>query len=148
MLDDIINLGKEHMSKLIQEQTQLDSSKTDDAVGVTKDTVVDGIKGELMKGNFSGVMDLFNGKAPTTTSNPIVRSITDSLVTNLASKLGISSGIAKQVANIVIPFIMNKLSSDETGKANDQKDLLEQLGFGGDAGLGGLLGGLGGLFGK
>ena len=148
MLDQIINMGKGHLTKLIQEQTQLDSSKTDEAVGVTKDTVVDGLKGELMKGNFDGVMDLFNGNAPTTTSNPIVRSITNSLVTNLASKLGIGEGIAKQIANIAIPFIMNKISSKETGQANDKKDLIEQLGFGGDSGIGGLLGGLGGMFGK
>lgn len=148
MLDDIINLGKQHMGKLINEQTDLDGSKTDEAVDVTKDTVIGGIKGELMKGNFDGVMDLFNGKAPTTTSNPIVRSITDSLVTNLASRLGINRAIAQQIANIAIPFIMNKLSSPDTGRANGQKDLLEQLGFGGDEGLGGLLGGLGGLFGK
>ncbi|WKN44622.1 DUF937 domain-containing protein [Tunicatimonas pelagia] len=148
MLDNIINMGKEHMAKLIQEQTQLDTSKTDEAVGVTKDTVVDGLKGELMKGNFDGVMDLFNGNAPTTTSNPIVSSITSSLVTNLASKLGIGEGIAKQIANIAIPFIMNKLSAKETGQASDKNDLIEQLGFGGDSGIGGLLGGLGGMFGK
>lgn len=148
MLDDIINLGKGQIAKLIQEQTQLDSGKTEEAVGVTKDTVVDGLKGELMKGNFDGVMDLFNGNAPTTTSNPIVNSITNSLVTNLASKLGIGEGIAKQIANIAIPFIMNKLSSKETGQASDKKDLVEQLGFGGDSGIGGLLGGLGGMFGK
>lgn len=148
MLDDIINLGKGQMAKLIQEQTQLDSGKTEEAVGVTKDTVVDGLKGELMKGNFDGVMDLFNGNAPTTTSNPIVNSITNSLVTNLASKLGIGEGIAKQIANIAIPFIMNKISSKETGQASDKKDLVEQLGFGGDSGIGGLLGGLGGMFGK
>lgn len=148
MLDNIINMGKEHMAKLIQEQTQLDNSKTDEAVGVTKDTVVDGLKEELMKGNFDGVMDLFNGNAPTTTSNPIVNSITNSLVTNLASKLGINEGIAKQIANIAIPFIMNKISAKETGQASDKKDLIEQLGFGGDSGIGGLLGGLGGMFGK
>lgn len=148
MLDNIINMGKEHMAKLIQEQTQLDNSKTDEAVGVTKDTVVDGLKKELMKGNFDGVMDLFNGNAPTTTSNPIVNSITNSLVTNLASKLGINEGIAKQIANIAIPFIMNKISAKETGQASDKKDLIEQLGFGGDSGIGGLLGGLGGMFGK
>ncbi|MGB3586316.1 MAG: hypothetical protein WBA23_07250 [Tunicatimonas sp.] len=148
MLDNIINMGKDHLGKLIQEQTQLDSSKTDEAVGVTKDTVVDGLKGELMKGNFDGVMDLFNGNAPTTTSNPIVSSITSSLVTNLARKLGIGEGIAKQIANIAIPFIMNKISAKETGQASDKKDLIEQLGFGGDSGIGGLLGGLGGMFGK
>ncbi len=148
MLDNIINMGKEHIGKLIQEQTQLDSAKTDEAVGVTKDTVVDGLKGELMKGNFDGVMDLFNGNAPTTTSNPIVSSITSSLVANLASKLGIGEGIAKQIANIAIPFIMNKISAKETGQASDKKDLIEQLGFGSDSGIGGLLGGLGGMFGK
>ncbi|MEM9674618.1 MAG: DUF937 domain-containing protein [Bacteroidota bacterium] len=147
MLDQILNMGKEHMAKLIHEQTELDTSKTEEAVGVTKDTVIDGLKGELMKGNFDGVMDLFNGNASTTTSNPIVNGITNSLVTNLAGKLGISQGIAQQVANIAVPFIMNKLSSKETGQASDKNDLIEQLGFGGDSGIGGLLGGLGGLFG-
>ena len=145
MLDSILSMGKAQLSKMIADQTGLQANQTDDAVEVTKDTVGNGLKDELMKGNFGGVMDLFNGKAPTTTSNPIVNSITNSLVTNLASKLGISQGIAQQIANLAIPFIMNKISSDDTGKASNEQDLVEKLGMGGDSGLGGLLKGLGGL---
>ena len=149
MLDSLLNLGKGQLGKMLQDQTGLEAGKTDEAVEVTKDTVGNGLKDELMKGNFSGVMDLFNGNAPTTTANPIVNGITGNLVTNLAAKLGISASVAQQVANIAIPFIMNKLGSSETGKASNEQDLVEKLGMGGDSALGGVLknlGGLGGLF--
>ena len=138
-------MGKGQLAKMLTDQTGLQAEKTDEAIAVTKDTVGDGLKNELLKGNFGGVMDLFNGNAPTTTSNPIVSSITNSLVSNLASKIGISEGIAQQVANIAIPYIMNKISSDETGKASSEQDLVEKLGMGGDSGLGSVLKGLGGL---
>ena len=149
MLDSLLNLGKGQLGKMLQDQTGLEAGKTDEAVEVTKDTVGNGLKDELMRGNFSGVMDLFNGNAPTTTANPIVNGITGNLVTNLAAKLGISASVAQQVANIAIPFIMNKLGSSETGKASNEQDLVEKLGMGGDSALGGVLknlGGLGGLF--
>ena len=145
MLDSILSLGKEQLAKMLTDQTGLQGGQTDQAIEVTKDTVGNGLKDEMMKGNFGGIMDLFNGNAPTTTSNPIVSGITSQLVSNLAAKVGISEGIARQVANIAIPFIMNKLSSDETGKASNEQDLVEKLGMGGDSGLGGVLKGLGGL---
>ena len=145
MLDSLLSMGKGQLAKMLTDQTGLQEDKTDQAIEVTKDTVGNGLKDELMKGNFGGVMDLFNGNAPTTTSNPIVNGITSSLVSNLASKVGISEGIAQQVANIAIPFVMNKLSSDETGKASNEQDLVEKLGMGGDSGIGGMLKGLGGL---
>lgn len=130
---------------MLGEQTGLQGNQTDEAVEVTKDTVGNGLKDELMKGNFSGVMDLFNGNAPTTTSNPIVGSITGKLVNNLATRLGISESVAQQAAHVAIPFIMNKLSSNDTGKASNEQDLVEKLGMGGDSGIGGVLKGLGGL---
>ena len=145
MLDSLLSMGKGQLAKMLTDQTGLQENQTDQAIEVTKDTVGNGLKDELMKGNFGGVMDLFNGNAPTTTSNPIVSSITGNLVSNLASKVGIPEGIAKQVANIAIPFVMNKISSDETGKASNEQDLVEKLGMGGDSGIGGVLKGLGGL---
>ena len=149
MLDSILSMGKGQLEKMLGEQTGLQGKQTDQAVEVTKDTVGNGLKDELMKGNFSGVMDLFNGNAPTTTSNPIVGGISNNLVRNLAAKVGISESVAQQVAAIAIPFVMNMLSSDKTGKASNEQDLVEKLGMGGDSGLGGVLknlGGLGGLF--
>ena len=145
MLDSLLSIGKGQLAKMLTDQTGLQEDKTDQAIEVTKDTVGNGLKDELIKGNFGGVMDLFNGNAPTTTSNPIVSGITNNLVSNLASKVGIPEGIASQVANIAIPFVMNKISSDETGKASNEQDLVEKLGMGGDSGIGGMLKGLGGL---
>ena len=145
MLASLLSMGKGQLAKMLTDQTGLQEDKTDQAIEVTKDTVGNGLKDELIKGNFGGVMDLFNGNAPTTTSNPIVSGITNNLVSNLASKVGIPEGIASQVANIAIPFVMNKISSDETGKASNEQDLVEKLGMGGDSGIGGMLKGLGGL---
>ena len=138
-------MGKGQLAKMLTDQTGLQDHQTDQAIDVTKDTVGNGLKDELLKGNFGGVMDLFNGNAPTTTSNPIVNGITGNLISNLASKVGIPEGVARQVANVAIPFVMNMLSSDKTGKASNEQDLVEKLGMGGDSGIGSVLKGLGGL---
>jgi hypothetical protein len=54
------------------------------------------------------------------------------LATDLAAKVGISPQIAQNAANIVVPFIMQKFASNESGTAKNEGDLLDKLGISGN----------------
>ncbi|WP_107038159.1 hypothetical protein [Brumimicrobium mesophilum] len=142
MFDQIISQGKELLSGKLKETIGLDDSQVNKSFEVAGESAIDGLKEEVTGGNLSGVMDLFNGKSDTSTSNPIVGGIANKFIGNLVSKLGISEGIASKVSDMIIPFIMSKFGSKETGEAKEGSDLADLLGGGGIAGaLGGLLGG-------
>lgn len=142
MIESIIKQGKELLSGKLKETIGLDDSQVDKTLETAGESTIDGLKEAVTGGNLSGVMDLFNGKSDTSTSNPIVGGIAKKFISNLVSKLGISEGMASKASDIVLPFIMSKFSSKETGEAKDGTDLMDMLGGGGlkDA-LGGLLGG-------
>lgn len=142
MIDQIISQGKEFLSGKLKETVGFDESQIDTALNTAKDSTVDTLKDEVKGGNLSGVLDLFNGKSDTSTSNPIVGGMANNLISGLVSKLGIGKDMASKATDMIIPFIMSKFSSTDTGQAKDGSELMDMLGGGGlkDA-LGGLLGG-------
>lgn len=142
MISKIISQGKELLSGKLKETVGLDESQINKTLETAGDSTVEGLKEQVTSGNLGGVMDLFNGKSDTSTSNPVVGGIANKFIANLVSKLGISEGMASKASDVVIPFIMSKFSSKETGEAKDSSQLMDMLGGGGIAGaLGGLLGG-------
>lgn len=142
MIDKIISQGKELLSGQLKESVGFDDGQINKTLEVAGESTIDGLKEQVTGGNLSGVMDLFNGKSDTSTSNPVVGGIANNFIGNLVSKLGISEGIASKVSDMIIPFIMSKFGSKETGEAKEGSDLMDMLGGGGIAGaLGGLFGG-------
>ena len=143
MIESIINQGKEILAGKLKESVGLKDNQIDQTLKTAGSSTLEVLKNEISGGNISGVMDLFNGKSAVSKSNPIVGSIAKNLVSNLVSKLGISEGIASKVSDIIIPFVISKFSSKDTGEANDSSQLLKLLGLDGDN----ILGSLGGLLG-
>jgi hypothetical protein len=126
-------------------------------VDTAKKTVTDGLLKEVTSGNVSGLLEIFNAKAPGATNNPIVGGIVQQLVTNLVQKVGLNQQMATTVSNFVVPFIVSKLAGSKEGGFSTT-DLTSMLGggvadkigsaLGGKEGLGGAIGGLGKMFGK
>lgn len=149
MISKIISQGKEMLSGKLKETVGLDDSQIDTTFKTAGESTIDGLKEQITSGNLSGVMDLFNGKSDASTSNPVVGGIANKFIANLVSKLGISEGMASKASELVIPFIMSKFSSKDTGEAKEGSDLMDMLGGGGIAdAIGGLLGGKKGEKGK
>src|SRR5690554_6544538 len=125
MISKIISQGKELLSGKLKETVGLDESQINKTLETAGDSTVEGLKEQVTSGNLGGVMDLFNGKSDTSTSNPVVGGIANKFIANLVSKLGISEGMASKASDVVIPFIMSKFSSKETGKAKDSSQLMD-----------------------
>lgn len=152
MLDQIMQMAKQQLGGQLQQEADLSEEQVGQTMEVAQDSVQEGLKNEVLSGNISGVMSLFNGSSSPTASNPIVSTITSTFTQKLTSKLGLSPGVANTVNGIVIPFVMSKFTDKETGTASDEKSLLSQLGIDGDSAIQGFLGKkagglLGGLFG-
>ncbi len=144
MLDQLISMGKSQLSDGLKEKFGLNESQKEQTMEVAKSSLVDGIKEQVLGGNIGGVMDLFNGKSKPTNENPIVSSVAKSFVNGIVEKVGVGGDKAKMISSFVVPFLLKKFSSKETGEAKDEAGLMSMVGLGGDSSIGGILGSLGG----
>ena len=149
MLDDLLQLAQGQLGTQLQQEAGLSSSQVSETVDVAKNSFLTQMASEAMSGNLPQRLDIFNGKASTTTANPIVMRLVNQFGGDMMEKMGVSKETAAMVSNMVIPFVMSKIGSPETGTADDAGSMMSQLGLdkldniGGM--LGGLLGGKGGL---
>jgi nucleoid DNA-binding protein len=132
MLDKLIEFGKEQLSSQLQQKAGLQTTQVDKTLDVSKDSLTSTLISQVAGGNIGQLMSLFNGGSPANTSNPVVSSMVSNLATDLAAKVGISPQIAQNAANIVVPFIMQKFASNESGTAKNEGDLLDKLGISGN----------------
>jgi hypothetical protein len=132
MLDKLIELGKEQLSSQLQQKAGLQSSQVEKSLDVTKDSLTNTIISQVAGGNVGQIMSLFNGSGAATTGNPVVSSMITNLAVDLAAKVGISPQISQTAANVIVPFVMQKFASSESGTAKNEGDLLEKLGISGN----------------
>lgn len=142
MLDQLLDLAKSQLTPQLQQEAQLSPSQINQSVHIAKDSFIQQMASEAMSGNLGELLQLFNGNAPATTSNPLISRLIGQFGGDLMEKMNIKPETATMIANLVIPFVMQKLASNETGKADSESSLMDKLGL--DAGniMGSLLGGL------
>ncbi len=76
----------------------------------------------VIAGNLYPAMDLFNGKIELTHTNPIAIAVREKFAPTLMSKLdGIDREAADAVADLIVPFMMEKYSSRATGIADNTR---------------------------
>ena len=141
MLDQITNLVKSQAGAFLQNS---DENFSDEQVNGIQDaaqeSVVDGLKGELMSGNVSGLTGLFSGGSSGIASNPIVQKIIGLFGGSLVSKVGLGEGVANNLAGGMMPNILGSLgdkfqSEDEADKGFDMSALSGLTGGGGIGGM-------------
>ena len=143
MLDQLTNLVKNQAGEYLQNSGEsLNEEQINGVQDAAQESVVDGLKGELISGNVSGLQSLFTGGADGMASNPIVQKIIGLFGGSLVSKVGLGQGAANNLAGGMIPSIMGKLggkfqSEDEADKGFDLSALSGLAGGGG--GIGGML---------
>ncbi|MBO9698943.1 MAG: hypothetical protein J7604_01975 [Sporocytophaga sp.] len=144
MLDQLIQLGKDHLSDSLMNKENLNSNQVDDTFDLAKGSFFDTLKDQALSGNLSQITDLFNGN--TSAGGSISTMASNKLAEQLSSRLNMSQEQANSIANTVVPVLINKFSSKETGTADSSEDLMKLFGI--DTGniLGSLGSKLGGFF--
>lgn len=117
MLDELINLVKEHAGAAINSDPAIPADKKQEAIDVTGSSIAGGLQKMIAGGGISDLMNLFAGKADVNES-PVTQEVSNSVTGNLSEKLGIPASQAGGLASSIIPSILGKL----VHKTNDPND--------------------------
>ena len=144
MLDQIMDLVKQHAGDAIVNNNAIPNQHNDAAIQEVSSQIFSGLQNQISQGNLSQVTSLFQGGS--IANNPMVTQIISSVAGSLASKFGVSQQSAQSIASSLIPTVMNKFinkTNDPTDSSFNLQDVLGGLG-GGNLDIGGMLGKLGG----
>lgn len=138
MLDQITGLVKNQAMDYMQNSSEekLTDEQMNGVADAAQESVVGGLKEELMSGNVSGIQGLLTGGAAGMGGNPIVQKIISMFGGSLVSKVGLSTALAGGLSAGMIPKIMGSLggkfqSQDEGDSAFDVSNIAGLAGGGG-----------------
>ncbi len=142
MLDDLLQLAKSQLGTQLKQDANLSDEQVEKTADVAKESFFKQMASEAMSGNLPQLLDIFNGKSTATTANPMVSRLVNQFGGDMMEKMGLSPEKAAMISNMVIPFIMSKIASPETGTATDEGSMMSKLGLDNLDSIGGMLGGL------
>lgn len=145
MLDQLINLVKEHAGDAIINNPAIPNEKNDAAISETAGGIMNALQDQLKGGSLEAITGFFQSGG---NNNAMVTKISSVVQEQLAGKFNLEAGQAGSIVQQMIPVVMSKLVS-KTNDPNDNSfhmdDVLSSLG-GGNAGD--LLNSVKGFFGK
>jgi uncharacterized protein YidB (DUF937 family) len=116
MLDQLINLVKEHAGDAIVNNPAIPNEKNNDAINETANSIMNSLKGQFSGGNLEAITGLFqNGNIQ---SNPLVGQISQMVSTQISQKFGLDASTANNVVSTMIPKVMEQF----VNKTNDPND--------------------------
>jgi uncharacterized protein YidB (DUF937 family) len=143
MLDNLINLVKEHAGDAIVNNSAIPNEHNDAAISSTAGSIFETLKSQASSGNLNGIMDLFKSNG----SSALSSSINSNVAGDLMKKFGLDNSQAASIAGSLIPKVMEsfaKKTNDPNDSSFDMEGIMKSIG--GTGGIGGMLGGLGNLF--
>jgi uncharacterized protein YidB (DUF937 family) len=164
MLDNLLDLVKQHAGDAIINNPAIPNERNDEAVEAASSSIFDGLKNAASGGNISDLMSMFSGGSNAAAS-PLAQNIQGGFVQNLMHKFGLDEGAASNIAGGLIPNVLQKLvhkTNDPNDSSFDLQGILSKVGGGnldvqgligqftggGSSSGGGILDSLKGLFGK
>ena len=144
MIESILKKLASETSKDLVSKVGIPSDKLDDVFKVTGDVAKNEIGKQVSKGGLDGIMSLFSNNENNSFANQIQGSLTNSLVSKLSSMLGISETKSKMAAGIIVPFLINLITKENSKTPDNDASPLTSI-FGSVLESGGKSGGLGGI---
>lgn len=117
MLENLINLVKEHAGSAIINNPAIPNERNDEAVADASNSIIDGLKNAVGSGSLSDLTGMF-GNAGSAGSGTIAQNIQSNFSNVLMNKFGLDAGQANSTAGSLIPSVLEKL----VHKTNDPND--------------------------
>jgi hypothetical protein len=117
MIDQLIKLVQQNADDSIVKNQAVPNQFNNAAVQEVASQILSGLQGQAKDGNVEQIAGMFKGGSALT-SNPMVSQIISSITGNLASKFGVSPQAAANIANSLIPTVLNQF----VNKTNDPND--------------------------
>jgi hypothetical protein len=147
MLENLINLVKEHAGEAIINNPAIPNEHNDAAINTTAEGIMDHLKGLMSGGGMEQVMGMLSGGGDAV--NGQVQSMSGNIAGKLMSQFGINTDQAGGIVQSLLPVVINSFISktkDPNDNSFDVQGIIGALMGGGGSGLGGLMDGLKKLF--
>lgn len=119
MLDQLIQLVKQHAGDAIINNPAIPNQHNDAAISDVANSILSGLQSHASSGNLQNIVSLFqNGGGNSLVNHPIVSSIIGNAAASLSSKFGVNPSTASSIASSLLPTVINKFVS----KTNDPND--------------------------
>jgi uncharacterized protein YidB (DUF937 family) len=163
MLDQLTKLVEQHAGKAIVQNDAVPNQNNNAAIQEVANQIFNGLKTQVAQGNVQQVVSMFKGQnAQNVSSNPLVSNLINQVSSSLAQKFGMSPQAAQNIAQSLLPTVMNSFVQKTNDPNNNEFDLQNMMqGFTGNSKFdvssvvnqiggkaGGITGALGKLFGK
>jgi hypothetical protein len=146
MLDQLVKLVQQNAGDAIAKNPAIPDQQNNAAISDVAQNIFSGLQTQAAQGNLPEILSMFkNGGGSSMTSNPVVANLINNVATSLASKFGISSQTAQQIATSLLPTIMNQFVKKTNDPQDNDFNLQDVLGkFTGNSNVGDLLNQFGG----
>ncbi len=145
MIENLINLVKEHAGDAIINNPAIPNEKNNAAISETANSIMSSLKSQASGGQIQNILSMFqSGSAENT---PVTSAISNTVTENLMNKFGLDNSQAGKIATTMLPGILNsfiKKTNDPSDSSFDLKDVVTKIG-GNTGGIGNMLGN---IFGK
>ena len=140
MLENLLNLVKEHAQEAIVNNSAVPNEHNDAAIQEVTNAIHSGLSNSAQGGGLESIMQMFGGQAGNVAGNPIVQNIINTAASSLSSKFGVDSSQASSIVSSLIPQVMNHFTQQTADPNNSSFDLNSVIGSltGGSQGGGGI----------
>lgn len=128
MIEQIFALIQQESQQEIINNPDIPNEQNNLAVGLATESIFSGLQNVLANGGLKQVMGLFGESNGISQDNPLVGGITQNLVGQFMTRLGLSKETANSIATSLIPMVMEKLITKTTSTENNGFDINGLLG--------------------
>lgn len=146
MLENLLNLVKEHAGDAIINNPAIPNEKNNEAISTATNGIMDTLKSQISGGGLESITSLFSGNNAGT--NPLVGQISENVGGQLMQKFGLDANAAGSIVQQLVPVVMSKLvtkTNDPNDNSFNMEGILSSIGGGN---MGGILNSVKGLFGN
>lgn len=148
MIDGLMDSLKGGAIGDIMSKFGLDESKAGEIFKAAGDSTKETMSDKVMSGGLDTVMNLFSNKSNGSSEDGLLEGLQDNFIGKLTSKLGLDSGMAKNISDMIMPKITGMITNkNEETDGSDSSSIMSMFSGGGTSGIADTLKkGLGGLF--
>lgn len=138
MLQEIITNLKSQITDILPQEHLSQGVSHEDVAQTAGESVVQHLTEATGNGDFSAVREMFSGEE-TAENHPVMANMMPSVISNLTNKLGIDQAQAGNIAQSILPKVMNMFNHKVgSGSGFDIQSIISQF-TSGNSGIGGMI---------
>lgn len=133
MINQLLKIVQDNTIQSVVNNKAIPNNLNSDVQKEFMSSIQNGITSAVSSGDIGNLMNLFGkgAKNQSLARNPIYKSISQSLVTNLIGKFGMSNSMANSIVKSTLPLIFNQFSqklADPNDKSLDLNKIVQSIG--------------------